>query len=478
MGLPKAIIIDDERLNADGIKKLIEYGKMPIEICAVFYSSSQALAYLVLNKVDIILTDIKMPQISGLELVSQIRQENNDAEIIIFTGYGSLAYAQEAMQYGIKYFLEKPVLPDKLYTSIQNSIKDWRHHRQEKRLNNKQLIENILAGDQDFQVEELEMASVTFREEYFDQLRELMETFFDQQEPLYNRINNSGCMIYYTFSASQFQLLIESIKKVDIPPIVIAIESSFMMKDLLEKTRISQQVIEMDYYLGDRYQIFIDRIPFSAQEQDKILTSWLNQLKSILMSGELDSVLANFDELASKCCQTLIAPARFKYLFMQMVQEVMRSTGVSANISQHFEKDHLLSSHLDDTRSRLEEIIEILRENQKLKEPLDKVVKKVNELIDQQYGSSDLSLKWIANNVLFLNQDYVGKRYLAVTGRKFSVALTEKRMKESIRLLQQGYKVYEVADAVGFGNNPDYFGQQFKKYYRVTPHQYLKQRNN
>ena len=107
----KLIIVDDEEINADGITMLVENSGLPVEIVGTFYSSVKAWEFLKDEQVDLVITDIKMPNISGLELTERITERNPFAKVIIFTGVGTLEYAKEAMRYGVRHFLFKPVSP-------------------------------------------------------------------------------------------------------------------------------------------------------------------------------------------------------------------------------------------------------------------------------------------------------------------------------------------------------------------------------
>ena len=109
--------------------------------------------------------------------------------------------------------------------------------------------------------------------------------------------------------------------------------------------------------------------------------------------------------------------------------------------------------------------------------PDDSISNNLNFIIEKYFGNSELSLKWISQHVLFLNVDYLGKTYLKETGTKFSTKLTEVRMIQARKLLVEGKKVSDVAELVGLGNTPNYFGQLFKKYYGYTPKQ-VHQKNN
>ncbi len=93
------------------------------------------------------------------------------------------------------------------------------------------------------------------------------------------------------------------------------------------------------------------------------------------------------------------------------------------------------------------------------------------EIIDKNIGNENLSLSWIAGNVLYTNVDYLGKLFKKETGKNFSAYVMEKRMEmaKSLIIADKKDKIYEVAEKVGYGSNSQYFSQVFKKYTGVSP---------
>lgn len=92
------------------------------------------------------------------------------------------------------------------------------------------------------------------------------------------------------------------------------------------------------------------------------------------------------------------------------------------------------------------------------------------------YQDPDLTLKWIAENQLFMNVDYVSKQFLRQTGERYSAFLNRIRIEQAVSLLQEhSYTIYEIAQRVGYGNNPQYFSQVFRKFTGLTPTAYLQQ---
>lgn len=106
----KVLIVDDEPFITQGLTLLIDWAKEGYEIAACLENGKEALRYLEENEVDLILTDIRMPECSGLDLMEQVKErELSDADFIIMSGYDDFGYAQKALRMGCVDYLLKPV---------------------------------------------------------------------------------------------------------------------------------------------------------------------------------------------------------------------------------------------------------------------------------------------------------------------------------------------------------------------------------
>ena len=99
---------------------------------------------------------------------------------------------------------------------------------------------------------------------------------------------------------------------------------------------------------------------------------------------------------------------------------------------------------------------------------------KIRTYVMNHLSDSRLSLKWIADNVLYMNEDYISRRFIKESGSKFSDFLTEMRITKAKTLLLEieADRIADVAARVGFENNPKYFSQIFKKYTGFSPSEY------
>lgn len=107
----RVLVVDDEKIEREGIKFLLSREEGEFEISEAS-NGRQALEILRNEEIDLLLTDIKMPHMDGLELAKKAKEEKEELQIVIFSGYNDFSFAQEAIRYGVKEYVLKPVDPD------------------------------------------------------------------------------------------------------------------------------------------------------------------------------------------------------------------------------------------------------------------------------------------------------------------------------------------------------------------------------
>lgn len=113
------VIVDDEPKIRNGLLKLLTSHE-GWNVTGVFEEAKTALQFLDMHEADIMITDIKMPEISGLELIEDIRRKNDKISIIILSGYGTFSYAQKAIELGVIRYLTKPTDPKELVAVVES----------------------------------------------------------------------------------------------------------------------------------------------------------------------------------------------------------------------------------------------------------------------------------------------------------------------------------------------------------------------
>ena len=110
----KIIIVDDEKMIREGLVTTVPWGEMGIEVVGSAENGRVALEIALDKKPHIILTDIRMPKMDGIELLKKIKEELPKTKVLILSGYDDFSYAQQALKYGAAGYIIKPVNVEEL----------------------------------------------------------------------------------------------------------------------------------------------------------------------------------------------------------------------------------------------------------------------------------------------------------------------------------------------------------------------------
>lgn len=144
----RVLLVDDEPFILQGLTVLIDWNAENCEIVKTAANGQEALDYIRSNPVDIIIADIKMPIMTGLELLEKMREENiSDAYFIILSGYNDFQYAQAAIHYSCMDYILKPVQKDNLLEIVrrvaQKKTLTEQEEEEEKELLRAALVQNL-----------------------------------------------------------------------------------------------------------------------------------------------------------------------------------------------------------------------------------------------------------------------------------------------------------------------------------------------
>lgn len=116
----KALLVDDEPFITKGLSVLVDWEAAGFTIAGTASNGRQALAFLKKHPVDLIIADIQMPVMGGLELLEILRRDKiSDAHFVVLSGYSDFEYARQALRYDCMDYLLKPVMTDQLTELLQ-----------------------------------------------------------------------------------------------------------------------------------------------------------------------------------------------------------------------------------------------------------------------------------------------------------------------------------------------------------------------
>jgi len=134
----KILVVDDEPSVTGSLELILSEGGFEVLTANSFASST---AILNRTKVDLVITDLRLADASGIDLIKHIKKDTPDIEVILMTGYGSLDITIEAIKAGAYYYLEKPYTADRLFTLVDRALQliELKHENQS--------LKRTIAGD-------------------------------------------------------------------------------------------------------------------------------------------------------------------------------------------------------------------------------------------------------------------------------------------------------------------------------------------
>lgn len=500
----KLLIVDDEEIICNTIASLIDWSSLGISLIGTCLDGVEAYHTILDESPDIVMTDIRMPGISGLELIERISHTDLNTQFIILSGYGEFEYAKSAMRCGVRHYLLKPCDENQIIECIRDVIQDCQEALQSEELQKNQNL--LLKNYQQTLVHNIIREGIS--------LPELPDSFFQSYEHYINLRNTpyQFCCLYYLegsnlenclstitsyFSSHAPNLKIYEIYVHNVLILFFAnYGSDYQSMDcflegisfpgqstsiVYERTSYPdlRSLLEMLIQRLKRFDTlyFIDNNRMIPTFNFGHLVLKINQLIPTLLSEEKMDSAAACDEL-----KNLLDSVSSKDFLMQLADNLTISlaTQISAytlsDINQ-FLYDLHYKTELEDIRMcTMKKVREIIASKSPEKEHYSDFIEKLLEYLKEHVAEPDLTLKWIAENYLYMNVNYVSRCFLKETGQKFSAYLMNLRVQKAKEIFatKDTEKIQNVAELVGCGNNPYYFSKIFKKSTGMTPSAYVR----
>lgn len=205
------------------------------------------------------------------------------------------------------------------------------------------------------------------------------------------------------------------------------------------------------------------KLPMDDEHQSRV-----NELISQL--NELKAVAHNPSELNSRMSEICHGHTDTSLLRVALISMVIHAQG---------DNDWRMSVIADIVNGR-QSLTDVMTDTmQKIRTGMDDtncIVRQMTDYAKANYSDEYLSLEYLADHVIHMNADYIGRLFSRTMGKKFSNYLLEVRMEHAKLLMRADTSLYsyEVAERVGMGSNPHYFVHQFRKYIGMTTREFRK----
>jgi len=528
----KVMIIDDEYIILDGLSS-IPWNDYGCELVATAQNGEEGLNKLQEKDPDLVFTDIKMPQMDGLEFAQKARKYKPDLRIVFLTGYENFDYAQQAIRVSASEYLLKPMDFEKLDNLIKRITAEILSEKETKRYYKNleesftkelpyikakfvdDLIHGRIRDRQDMEVQasalevkiekyvcviitrkQLNMNKTSWQEQYAflnvgeEVLNDYSDFVLSEYDDMDLQFIFIMCFSRTTENGICIQKCIEACEKLsDVSSRLLKIDVFIGMSstgtdsyNIWKKYREACQANGQNNYLGDYTIIKYDDLESNKEIDISITEGKRQQLFREIYNGQISDVRTDLDELLVDDLDIQDA----KFLALDLLISCMQYPSlckINCKIKNEkydfsFLQDGIRvingTSTVEDIKKYLLKVFGLLAKqaNASADDRYKIIVDEIIKFINEHY-SEDISINDIADE-FHMSRTYVSRLIKLYSDHTFLTVLLNIRMEAARKMIiEDKFKMYEIAEKVGY-NDFSYFIQVFKKYYGVTPNEYRK----
>lgn len=496
----KVVIVDDEVIVRVTLRTLIHWDTYGLEIEADFSDGKQALEYLERHPADLLITDIKMPEISGLELMRIIREWENPPVVVALSGYNEYALVREAFRMGaFDYLLKEDMNADNLghvLEEISGKIwknSGWKEAKREADNKKEELPEKGEHGVLVIEVDDFQKQAVRFQKNLKEQMEIPMQELVNQIPKIKRRgrflpVQPGHFVFLYEVTQqevyrTEILLLVKQMQAIWHNYMNLTVSVAVCEK--AEAENIKERIEEGENLL----------ILSPLKGKSAVVTQWENE-KLLLEMEEVkkrnvhlvqylyEGNMPEFDIEKRKFFQRMDLG-----LYTEAKEEML---GILACLALKFrEYDDDFFAMFPEKINYYEKLerMQTVRElelwihnyfrwvQEYLKQKHDgkqaDAIQKAKNFMADNFSNPELTLGTVADYI-GLNEKYFSSRFTKETGYNFRDYLTKLRIHKAKKLLEStDLKIYEISERAGY-SSVEHFNRMFKKSEGISPRDYKK----
>ena len=528
MSMLKVLIVDDEPYVRQYLLAVIDWEKYGFYICGEAENGAEALEMIRLYSPNLVITDIKMPQIDGLEMIRiAVKEMQVSAKFIILSSYNDFEYARTAMKYNVMDYILKPIEESELLDILERFrqeiygelAKDAEFYMSARTVANETIL-RLVEGEVNENVLDYARQWLSLNEDdkiYYvlieiDNYDEWIRSLSDEEslrssqlieEIIFNAIGRENALNIHREFVYRYGMIVGKniLSRYDnkikvftdrlykgftgaggIKVTVCAGAVANNIAEIKKSFRTCHEVHRNSYFYRQQYSIFYyDEQKDMTFSQDIGNIECFHVLQEDIENGRQDAVKQHVEDLFLEIQEKLMAPNLVKAYIIKFEFDVFASC---MNITRWQHDVNELSGKIafpdiNETRiniikkSLLDFCIECTNYLKHLKENKSNgILGDIESYIQKNY-KSNISLKSMAE-AFYINPVYLGQLFKKKFGMYFNDYLHKLRIEEAMRLLKMTeLKIYEIAYMVGYTDNT-YFGSKFEKISGMSPTQYRK----
>lgn len=516
--LIKLLVADDESTTRNGIIKHIKWKELGIDFVKEAKDGIEAVKIAQDIEPDIIISDIRMPGLNGIEVATKIREKFTNCKIIFLSGYSDKEYLKAAIKLSAVNYVEKPIDLMELTEAIQKAVNLLKEEALNMTLSENfnlirpRLVQNLIHSDVNveecYKLTSLIKSSILTKRSFAvvniniinlkeegsldeiinsEELIQLIDKHFEQIEYIAAFKDNKNLIIILS-DDNEKENQIEGLKKLlgvyieekNVPHVKLFYavgKKVFGIENIHKSYDSAVNIIKKLFFYGyERVVYSKDELAGVYEIQENICKDFVkyigdgNEKDAIFFIESLCFDIRNFTNTSVKDIKTL-----FLNLTIELIDEAQR-IGIYFSGEEQRENRYIwdLISRFNTLEELKDYIInKISNTVRKFKELQNscRSVFEVKKCIRKNYFDNELSVKSLAEEV-FLTPTYLSALFKKETGQNISDYIVEVRIEKSKEFLKNNrLKLHEVARSVGY-NDSNYYAKAFKKMEGVTPSEY------
>lgn len=506
----KLFIVDDEEVVIDGLMSCIEWSEYNIDVIGSATSGKTAYEFIMSNKPDIVITDIRMPGMNGLELIEKVRTENLEILFVIFSGYNEFEYVRKALKLETVDYLSKPVEIDEFTDAICKVIQRYEKNQADKKnkealekfrpmLEEKYLIEIVFGNadknDLTFSFPDCTVMIVDLGINKLDSILnfdindEIVDIFNKHDIEVYTLKYMNNIILMFSCDTENFCgnngykireiidkltcLIYNKYGKTPKYGIGNTYKETF---DLKKSYHEAESALDYGRYFGEDVIFYYEAVYWGEEKFDFIAS---NIVENILFSTDFERVGFNIDQLFEATASIRLHPHELKKICMDIIYLLDYNIENEFNIKLEHILGHRFTPFQIDSLVSMEEIrITILNLLKKVQEYVSlkastyksKIIAKIKQYIINNINNQ-ITLNGIGD-FIHMNPAYISSVFKEETGENVFDFITSIRVEKAKELIKENrYRIKEITEMVGY-KDQRYFCQVFKKYTGITATEY------
>lgn len=493
----KVIVVEDEPAILRGIVRLIENISEPMEIVGTYMSGIEAIAEFDIVNPDIVVTDVQMPLMSGLELIEKIKQSGHQVESLILSGYSEFEYLQGAIQLSVSNYLLKPPKKEELEDFFTGACRRIERRRCEKF--RKELEDLLVHGYSSGSLAEQENGNYSvcvvmmgFYLEW-ETKKSIYGSFTWKallEEQNYWSIQGyyPNMMIIVSLESANLAYMIynrlkEKAREKNCCLSVVGSKRTYKVKELKKQVQKSVQILQQKMEFGKDKIIMMEETGNIFEDEKEILPiDDMELLHNLIKLGEGKNVEKQYIRFAEKCIKSKVSGAYFYQITKQIIYEIcaeMKRNG-GMNIGEDaksqiagaaFEAD-CYEQFVENSTKIIRELYSGLRYSDEGDYHIKDCIEKLEKIICDGIGK-DIDINRFAKENGY-HPVYLITQFSKRKGISPTKLLIQLRMEYACKLLTvSDISIKKISEMVGYKDVP-YFSRAFKEYMGVSPGMYRK----